>query len=192
MNKFAYLVAASAIAMSAFAQGTIDIGNRAFAYTGSVATGSALVNDASGKPLTGTSYVAQIFYGASAASLNNSFAPVPFRASTTTYPGTWNPGASAIQELTGVGYNQTVTLQVRVWDSAIAGAGADTALAKAAGTGLSETFTYKTGADALAIPTGMENLKSFSLVGSTPVIPEPTTVALGAIGAAALLLRRRK
>jgi hypothetical protein len=39
----------------------------------------------------------------------------------------------------------------------------------------------------------MGNMKTFALVaGSTPVIPEPTTVALGALGAAALLLRRRK
>jgi len=37
----------------------------------------------------------------------------------------------------------------------------------------------------------MENLKSFNLAGSA-VIPEPTTIALGALGAAALLWRRRK
>jgi hypothetical protein len=38
----------------------------------------------------------------------------------------------------------------------------------------------------------MENLKSFNLVGGGTVIPEPTTIALGALGAAALLWRRRK
>jgi len=35
-------------------------------------------------------------------------------------------------------------------------------------------------------------MKTFALVAGAPVIPEPTTVALGALGAAALLLRRRK
>jgi hypothetical protein len=85
-----------------------------------------------------------------------------------------------------------VTLQVAVWDSSIAGVGAAQALAKAPGTGLSETFTYTTSADPLAIPGGMENLKSFNLVGGGTVIPEPTTIALGALGAAALLWRRRK
>jgi len=84
MNKFAYLVAASALAVSAFGQGQINLNNR----------GLALVNDASGKPLTGTSFVAQVWYGASASSLTKSFAPSPFRASTTTYPGTWNPAAT--------------------------------------------------------------------------------------------------
>lgn len=185
MNKFAYLVAASALAVSAFGQGQINLNNR----------GLALVNDASGKPLTGTSFVAQVWYGASASALNKSFAPSPFRASTTTYPGTWNPaaagGPSAIATLDGFAPGSTVTLQVAVWDSSIAGVGAAQALAKAPGTGLSETFTYAIPADPLAIPGGMENLKSFGLVGGT-VVPEPTTIALGALGAAALLWRRRK
>ena len=77
-----------------------------------------------------------------------------------------------------------------MWDSSIAGVGAAQALTKAAGTGLSETFTYAIPAAPLAIPGGMEGLKSFNLAG--PQIPEPTSIALGALGAAALLLRRRK
>ena len=188
MNKFAYLVVASALAVSAFGQGSINLNNR----------GLALVNDASGKPLTGTSFVAQVWYGASASTLTSSFAPSPFRASTTTYPGSWNPAATggpgAIATLTGFAPGSTVTLQVAVWDSSIAGVGAAQALTKAAGTGLSETFTYAIPADPLAIPGGMEGLKSFNLAagGGTPVVPEPTTIALGALGAAALLLRRRK
>ncbi len=187
MNKFAYLVVASALAVSAFGQGQINLNNR----------GLALVNDASGKPLTGTSFVAQVWYGASASALTSSFAPSPFRASTTTYPGTWNPAATggpgAIATLTGFAPGSTVTMQVAVWDSALAGVGAAQALSKTAGTGLSQTFTYAIPADPLAIPGGMEGLKSFNLVaGGAPVVPEPTTIALGALGAAALLLRRRK
>ena len=186
MNKFAYLVVASALAVSAFGQGQIDLNNR----------GLALVNDAAGKPLTGTTFVAQVWYGASASTLTSSFAPSPFRASTTTYPGTWNPaavgGPGALGTLTGFAPGSTVTLQVRVWDSAVAGVGAAQALSKTAGTGLSETFTYAIPADPLAIPGGMGGLKSFNLVAGAPVVPEPTTIALGALGAAALLLRRRK
>ena len=187
MNKFAYLVVASALAVSAFGQGQINLNNR----------GLALVNDAAGKPLTGTSFVAQVWYGASAGALTKSFAPSPFRASTTTYPGTWNPAAAggpgAIATLDGFAPGSTVTLQVAVWDSAINGASAATALAGAAGTGLSQTFTYSIPADPLAIPGGLEGMKSFGLVaGGGPVVPEPTTIALGALGAAALLWRRRK
>ena len=188
MNKFAYLVAASALAVSAFGQGQINLNHR----------GLALVNDAAGKPLTGTSFFAQVWYGASASTINQSFAPSPFRVSTTSSPGSWNPAATggpgAIGTLTGFAPGSTVTLQVAVWDSSIAGVGAAQALAKAPGTGLSETFTYAIPTDPLAIPGGMENLKSFNLAagGGTPVVPEPTTIALGALGAAALLWRRRK
>jgi hypothetical protein len=186
MNKFAYLVVASALAVSAFGQGQIDLNNR----------GLALVNDAAGKPLTGTTFVAQVWYGASASALTSSFAPSPFRASTTTYPGSWNPaavgGPGALGTLTGFAPGSTVTLQVRVWDSAVAGVGAAQALSKTAGTGLSETFTYAIPADPLAIPGGMGGLKSFNLAAGGSVVPEPTTIALGALGAAALLLRRRK
>ena len=186
MNKFAYLVVASALAVSAFGQGQINLNNR----------GLALVNDASGKPLTGTTFVAQVWYGASASALTSSFAPSPFRASTTTYPGSWNPAATggpgAIATLTGFAPGSTVTLRVAVWDSAINGVGAAQALSKTAGTGLSETFTYAIPADPLAIPGGMEGLKTFNLAAGGSVVPEPTTIALGALGAAALLLRRRK
>lgn len=66
MNKFAYLVAASAFAVSAFGQGQISLKNSATVNP---------VNDASGKPLTGTSYLAQVWYGASAGALTGSFAP---------------------------------------------------------------------------------------------------------------------
>ena len=187
MNKFAYLVVASALAVSAFGQGQINLNNR----------GLALVNDASGKPLTGTSFVAQVWYGASASTLTSSFAPSPFRIATTTSPGSWNAAAAGAPgvpaTLTGFAPGSTVTLQVAVWDSAIAGVGAAQALSRAAGTGLSETFTYAIPLDPIALPGGMEGLKSFNLAaGGGPVVPEPTTIALGALGAAALLLRRRK
>jgi len=186
MNKFAYLVAASALAVSAFGQGSIDLSNRGLALVTSAAQPNGI---------TGTSFLAQVWYGASAGALTKSFAPSPFRSSTTSYPGTWNPAAAGgpgqIATLDGFAPGSTVTLQVAVWDSAVAGAGAASALAKAAGTGLSETFTYTIPTDPLAIPGGMGGMKTFALVPATN-IPEPTTVALGALGAAALLWRRRK
>jgi len=194
MNKFAYLVAASAFAVTALGQGQMNLGNRGF----------ALVNDASGKPLTGTSYVAQIWYGATDAAITSgagkSFAPAPFRASTTTLPGTWNPtgagGPGNIGTLEGFANGSTVALRVAVWDSSVAGSSAADALAGKAGTGLSSAFTYTIpvpGEPPLPITGGLGNMASFSLVAAGgPVVPEPTTIALGTLGAAALLWRRRK
>ena len=188
MNKFVYLLASSAVVATTLGQ-SINLNNR----------GLALVNDASGNPLTGTSYVAQVWYGASAGSLDKSFAPSPFRAPTTLYKGTWNPAAVGGPGNTATldGFkvpdntaDQTAFLQVAVWDTALYSSWS--AAKGNAGTGLSEVFTYTISKDPIALPGGMENMKSFSLSGSTPVVPEPTTIALGALGAAALLWRRRK
>ena len=174
MKKIAYLIAALALAVSTFGQGQINLNNR----------GLALVTDGSGRPLTGTSFVAQVWYGASASTLTSSFAPSPFRASTTTYPGSWNPAATGgpgtIATLTGFAAGSSVTLQVRVWDSS-----RFTTWVQAQQdprvkwiTGVSDTFTYSIPTDTLAIPGGMENMKSFMVGQAGTDLPEPTTIAL--------------
>ena len=81
--KHLYVVAWFAWILSALGQGQINLNNR----------GLALVNDSTGKPLTGTTFVAAVLYGSSEATVNKALLPSPFRASTTTYPGTWNPAA---------------------------------------------------------------------------------------------------
>jgi hypothetical protein len=134
--------------------------------------GLAQVFDAAGNPLTGTGFVAQIWYGPSTDSLTNSFAPAPFRVSITTLPGTWNPSAAGgpgnVGTMDGFGLGSTVTLRVAVWDSSLAGIGVDQALARLPGTGLSEPFTYTIPRDPAAVPGGLENMRSFSLVSPTP------------------------
>jgi len=163
LSRFAALLLWSLSIATALGQGQINLNNR----------GLAQVFDAAGKPLTGTSYVAQIWYGANAASIppaGLSFAPAPFRASTTTFPGMWNPSAAGgpgnIGTLTGFAPGTTVTLRVAVWDSSMAGVGAAQAFARLPGTGLSEPFTYTIPTDPFAIPGGMENMRPFSLVGA--------------------------
>jgi hypothetical protein len=83
MMKRLYVVAWFTWILSALGQGQINLNNR----------GLALVNDSTGKPLTGTTFVAAVLYGSSEGTINKAFLPSPFRASTTTYPGTWNPAA---------------------------------------------------------------------------------------------------
>ncbi len=158
ISRFAALLLWCSLLASAFGQGQINLNNR----------GLAQVFDAAGKPLTGTTYLAQIWYGPSANSLTKSFAPAPFRGSLTTLPGTWNPsgagGPGNVGALEGFAPGSTVTLQVAVWDSSIAGFGAAQALAQLPGTGLSEPFTYTIPTDPFAILGGMENMRHFSLV----------------------------
>jgi hypothetical protein len=138
-------------------------------------------------PLVGTHHVAHLYYGADA----NSLAPVTtnparFRNIPNTDPlaGTWIGGT---RTLTGFTPGDVVTLQVRVWDST-GGLTYDQARAVGLFWGVSQTFTYRIPAPG-SLPSDyyIENFRSFVL------IPEPSVIALGAIGVVALLaIRRRK
>jgi hypothetical protein len=181
MIKHLFILAWFTWVVSALGQGQIDLNNR----------GLAQVVDSTGKPLTGTNFVAVVLYGTSAATLNASFAPAPFRAATTTYPGTWNPAAAggpgAIATLSGIAPGATVTMRVGVWDRAVFAtwAAASAALQSGVSTvptqvGLSEVFTYTTMADPLAIPGGMQKfpgLKLTALSNTGPVNQVPTADA---------------
>lgn len=134
----------------------------------------------------GASFVAQLFQ-VSGGSLTAIGATANFRAATTASPGTWSGGT---RTLVGATQGAELTLQVRAWDSAFASYDA----AKNAGKGFGEsaTFTFK---DAMSSPPGaadnfMVNFQGFSI--SQQVIPEPSTIALGALGVAGLLFFRRK
>ena len=175
-----YVVAWFAWILSALGQGQINLNNR----------GLALVNDSTGKPLTGTTFVAAVLYGSSDATVNKAFLPSPFRASTTTYPGTWNPaavgGPGAIATLTGFNPGTTVSLKVVVWDSAVFATweAASAALQANKSTvptqvGLSSSFTYAIPVDPLAIPGGLEKFSGLTLKAlsnSGPANQAPTAV----------------
>ncbi len=180
MIKHLSILAWFAWMVSALGQGQINLNNRGF----------ALVNDSGGKPLTGTSFVAVVLYGASEATISKTFVAAPFRNSTTTYPGTWNPAATggpgAIGTLSGFAPGSTVTLKVAVYDSAVFGSWDVAAAALAAGrstvptqAGISTAFTYAIPVDPLAIPGGMEKfpgLKLTALSNSGPVNQAPKAV----------------
>jgi hypothetical protein len=196
MNKLAYIVASSALVVSALAQGSVNVNNRSLA-------GSPVVRNAPtinlGAALIGTNFVAQIVYGASAGSLSTALGDVmPFRVASTTSPGTWNPGAAGVRTLTGFAEGATVSMQVNVWDSTVFSSWSAASAALAAGNnvvatqaGSSSVFTYTVGAAANPASLTINNFQGFSLT-AIPAVPEPTTIALGALGAAALLWRRRK
>jgi len=168
------------VAVGAMAQGQFTFGNKNLTTTPPI---DAKVLDKDGKPLAGADYWAQA-YVKLAADPDSSYAPVGtavnFRTGnnagyivpvvvTTPYPGT--PTATSIQ------------VQMRAW-AATAGNSYEAALATGNNYGKSDPVTLAVTV-APAPPSDMIGLKSFSLV------PEPSTFALGILGAAALLLRRR-
>jgi len=165
---------------SVCAQGTVNFLNRITGtldvpiYLDRVGVGGTL--------LSGANFLATLYWSATQ---NGSFAPIvepPSAFRTGAGAGYWNAGADSTR-VVGVLANNPVWLQVRAWDST---SGATYDIAKAAGGlwGDSNVFQVTTGGGILA-PANMTGLQSFALV------PEPSTLALGILGAVALMFRRR-
>jgi hypothetical protein len=177
MKKLIPLAVLLAGATGVLAQ-TIDFNNtRTFATPA-----DRLVRNVDGSLLVGTDFVAQLYYGADAGSLQPVTSnPVRFRNLPASDPlaGTWS---GATRTLTGFNAGDVVTVQIRAWNGA-GGATYDTAAVR----GLSGTFTYRIPA-AGSLPTDyyIENFRTFTLV------PEPSIIGLGLVGAGALLLLRRR
>jgi hypothetical protein len=108
----AFLVFGLSAGARATAQGLVNVNNRGL-------TPAQLVTLPDGSPVVGNNFVAQIVYGPDSGSLTNKLGdPMPFRVSTTVFPGTWNPGAASVRTLNGFLPGQVVSMQVWVWDSA--------------------------------------------------------------------------
>lgn len=136
--------------------------------------------------LEGAAYLAQLFAGPNVDSLQPwGDTASPFR--TGTGAGFWNPGTDFVRIVGNVAPGQAATIVVRAWEAA-GGTSFDAAKAAGAKWGESTPFTVTTGGfgSPPSLPAPLAGLTSFSLV------PEPSTYALLALGAAALFLRRRK
>lgn len=213
MKKLIAVAILGLTAVSGWAQGTVDFRNggitfptsaNRYAYFGLVGPGNVQTGFGPGSAdpnrVVGTTWVAGLWYLAGANHNDEIELAVQtgrtfnFRAPTTAIQnqGTWvvPTGVSPLfvldhpDQLVPVG--GSATLQVRVWDSAKFANFAD---ARHGGEfGVSAPFNY-------TVPTAgstpdkyyMDNLRAFA------IIPEPSTIALGLLGAASLLfLRRRK
>jgi len=171
-----------------YAQGQVDFRNRNTGLTPPL--DSAVYSDmVGGTKLGDANFVAQIFFSATQ---TGSFTAItdpaaPFR--TGTGAGYWNAGADPTRTLPGIAAGATAWIEVRVWDST-KGATYDAAKAAGGRYGDSNIFSLTTGGPTTppSAPAALAGLQSFALVA----IPEPSTIALGMLGAAALLLRRRK
>jgi hypothetical protein len=120
-----------------------------------------------GTKLIGTNYVAQLYYGSDANSLNSVTSnPVQFRnvAVTNLLAGTWS-GRTAI--LTGFSPGDTVTLQVRAWDRN-SGATWDAARLAGGRYGQSATFTWRVTVAGGDHEEDLENFRGFALMTNPP------------------------
>jgi len=107
--------------------------------------------------------------------------------------GLWTASATKVNP-EGVESDSLVNLQVRAWDSTKAATWADVLKDDSVARGESKVISnYKVGAGTgtsttIQLSLVAAGLESFGLY----VVPEPSVIALGALGLGALLLRRRK
>lgn len=173
MKNLIVAAAVGLVAVGALAQGQFNFGNRV-----TVAGIDAKVFRPDGvTPLAGADYWAQAYVGTTPDSLAPVGSPVNFRTGAAA-----GYISSTIVTVPGKPGGTQVWVEMRAWQ-----AGANSYEAAVDGGllfGKSDPVQL-TLAEAPNTPPDMVGLKSFSLV------PEPSTMALGLLGAAALLLRRR-
>ena len=179
MKKLIPLLALAA-AMSSYAQDAeVNFANNVFTPP------RLIYYPGTSTPVTGTNLSAVLLYGTSASSLTPHPVPARFRVTTTSQPGTWQGG---VRTLTGIANTPgtQVSMQVAVYDN-VRFANYAAALAGGGIYGLSSIFTY-------AVPTPPLGPTSLDMVNFQPffAIPEPTVLALGAVGAFVLWTVKRR
>jgi len=169
MKKTLLTLAALAMAGSAYAQGTLTFST--FAKTVSVNLGS-------GTSLAGSGYSVGLFLAGAA----ENAAPI---ITSTFFDGSgWIVPPDNDAVIPGVGVNGTASIEVRAWE-----AGKTYATTQIRGSSGAFSVGPLGGSNGASTPTvspDLGNMPNFTIT------PEPSTIALGALGVGALLLRRRK
>jgi hypothetical protein len=176
----ATLLASSLLGLVAFAQGTVN-----FANLGVGLNQPILLNDGTTK-VPSTGYTAELLAGTSAANL----ASVATTGFLSTAPGYFNGG---VVTLAGITAGTAGFFEVRVFSTA-SGSFANAQTANALNTwGQSAVFSVTTGGAGAppGPPASLTTLQGFNL-NSGGVVPEPSSLALAGLGAAALLVFRRR
>jgi len=187
------LLTATFAAMAASPGGTVQFSNLG-SYIGTAAP--AYLDSVGGTKL-GSGYYAQLYAGPEGTSPDSlaavgSYAIFKVSASTGLGTGLFDGGIVGIDSVL---QGAKAVLKVAAWDSK-GGTITSYDAAKAAGLaiGFSLPITVTTGQPTDVSPPGLPgNMIGLTSWSITPpaVVPEPTTIALGLLGAAGLLLRRR-
>jgi hypothetical protein len=170
MKKLILTVALGVACASAFAQGTLNFANAAAGVNAPITVGAA-----NGPRATGPTYTVDLWWGAAGTTDSTTLTEL-------NQPATFNSGAQSgyftggARTITGVAGGTAIVVQVRAWDTT-----APTLV------GASGLFNV-TLATAPATPANLVGLNSFFI----PVVPEPSSFALAGLGAAALVIFRRR
>jgi hypothetical protein len=184
MKRLIAGIACLALCVGAFAQGTVNFNNSPATVGG---TGAPVFDVDGTTRLEGTAYWAVLYGGPDENSLTAWGDPLNFR--TGAGAGFFNTtGVNTSRTIQTIAPGAAAVIQVRAWEAS-GGTSYDAALGAGVKTGISPNLNLAaTGGGGVppAPAVNLVGLQSFSLV------PEPSTYALLALGAAALFLRRRK
>lgn len=202
MKKTLVTLAVAAIAASSFAQGTLNVlntlsttfrsqiygpqaGNPAESLTGNSPVGNpAGTTPYTGPLLAGSGFTFAVYYGASTVTDPSGLSlliTAPFR--TGSAAGLISPIPDV--PLPGIPTLSTAKLQVRAWDNA---GGTITSYENAIFKGSSALFTSGPLGGGVNFAPDMTGWTSFNIYA----VPEPSTFVLAGLGAAALLMFRRR
>jgi hypothetical protein len=186
------LVALSCVAFTAgaLAQGTVNFDNTV------AASGiNAIVTLASDGSRLGTGFWAQLYAGPAGTAegaLTAVGVPVQFQVNASTGVALGSVNGGGVQ-INGIPAGGAAVVQMRAWDGRSGATSWEAAQAAGAAYGASSLLNLAATGNPLSSPPGtpvdLVGLQAFSITG---VIPEPSTIALGVLGLAALALRRRK
>jgi len=183
MKKLLLVAACTVASLAALAQGTVNFNNSPGSVGG---TGAPIFADDGVTKLAGTGFMAILYAGPDAGSLTAIGSAVAFR---TGAGAGFLTTADPARTIATVAPGAVAQIQVRAWENTSGTITSwDLAVAGGVKTGMSTIFAVTTGGAGSppSLPANLVGLTSFNLV------PEPATYALLALGAGALLIRRRK
>ena len=190
MKKLLIAIAFMATAAVAMAQGTVTFSNKDSGTTPPI--DAPIFNVDGTTPLSGSGFLAQLYFAPAGSTASTVFTAAPGSAlifRTGTRAGYTDNTVDLNRVLTGIAAGAAADIQIRAWDAS-KGSTYEAALAAGGAVGKSPTLagviTGGSGTPA-SLPTSLVGLQGFKLN-----VPEPTTIALGLLGAGALFLRRRK
>ncbi len=202
MKALLLVLVSMATALAMQGQGYFNFNNLAASGTITIPAGG-YVGEGNAGDYVGSTYDAALYYSLTPISGSVDPSTLTLAAgSTTAFFGTTgslpNHGPSAdgaglfdggTVTITGTADGQTIYAEVAVWYAAGGAVSYAAALASGQNTGFSSAIPIRLASGTDNTIGDMSGLSSF-LVGE--IIPEPATIALGALGGAALLLFRRR
>lgn len=183
MKKLLVIGALCVTAAAALGQGTLNFNTRVLTATPPV-DAPGFLDSLTGAKLEGAAYSAQLYAGTASGALSAIGSVINFR--TGSVAGYLNGGALTLNQFTP---GSTIFVQVRAWATA-SGTTYEAATAAQGIVGTSNEISVRLGGDGSppALPGNLVGLQPFFVAA----VPEPSTIALGLLGLAALALRRRK